>query len=1089
MGRQRFPNLAKVVLAVFEDKVEAVIGKDAIQEIKSPVAKKELHKALVDAGARAEKRLIADSIDEDIIIALGQLPIHSLEKLKSVLWEFYENPASSQLYDAIQEQVGLIIPKGIDRTKIASVASKYARYFWEEAAQISELNQKLNTISTIRTEHYAAQIVDSLDRLEKHFTEESSPKKSYPDLKTLNFLPPRPTLIGRESEIAKINQLLQSGKQIIAITGVGGIGKTTLALEIAHQQVQVDKIVIWGSAIEGGARNIDDIESSVWKAVVGGVCKLRSQERREWFLKTLTENKIFIVLDNLEDAEDPSDIFQLLSQFPRPSNALITTREHISPTLGISLVLDRLPENDAIALFEHVGKRLNRRAENDEEREIIKVICSSDILDGHPLAIEIAASQWDELPLLQILRGVKTDPMKALIDAKRWSKNQSILRSLNLSFNRLSKEGLTRRLFTRLGVFRSAIEPKTIEDVCEISNSSPHLQILVRKSLVHFDGKRYSLHPVIRMYAREKLKKKSYFEQRVVQYFLDFVKQYQDNFDVLEQEIDGVLAAMEITDTLGKSQKAIFEYLDTLGPFLYTRGYWDALIKRGERALKIAKLMKDDLEVIRYSNYLVRIYLEKGDTKSAIPLVRNSLKLHDKVDDYYSYADTLYLLGVTASDLGNYEKAKEAYRESLNLAQQIGDQEKVIGIYQGLGNIATVQGNYDEARQYYRESMRIKKELGQDGGVAAQLYQLGLIEQEQSNWGDAEQLYREALAIYRKVGDIDAIDTITHMLGTISFQRGNYQEASDLFDESLRTSRRLGNQHSEGLALVGIGIVYHYQYDFDQAIRYYQDALDIFNQLKDIRNIAATLQKLGMIARQQSNLPLAKELCGHSLEISRRLGEQDIMASALHELGVVAEEEANYENAEKFYEESLEINRRLNSLQDIATTLHQVGNLAYLRGDLDKARSNYIESLLIARKIGDRHSIGQSLYQLGLVALAKNRYAKAGRIFKTVIEMMEQLGDSREVANSIGSLGIIATCELRYDDAIQLCQKALSMRKELHDKKGGADSTAQIGRILLSQEKYDDAQSMFEESLTIYESIGLLNSPNAIAVRNSINET
>jgi hypothetical protein len=157
--------MGKVALAVIEAKVEGVIGKDAIKEIKSPVIQRELHEALVKALVNAEKRLIAESPDNDIIIAISQLPINSITSLKPHLWDFFENPLSPQLYDAIYRRLKSIIPNSINKTKLAEVMGKYFLYFREEAILIPEIAQKLSPLATIRIETNTARSADALEHL------------------------------------------------------------------------------------------------------------------------------------------------------------------------------------------------------------------------------------------------------------------------------------------------------------------------------------------------------------------------------------------------------------------------------------------------------------------------------------------------------------------------------------------------------------------------------------------------------------------------------------------------------------------------------------------------------------------------------------------------------------------------------------------------------------------------------------------------------------------------------------------------------------------------------------------------------------
>jgi len=167
MGRQRFPKMGKVALAVLEAKVEDVIGKDAIKEIKTPALQRELHEALIEAVDRAEKRLIHDSPSNDIIDVLKQLPISSLEKLQPYLWDYFENPLSTQLYNAIYEQLKLIIPASVDKNKLVEVMKNYFLYFREEAILIPEVAKKLVPIAIVKTENHTARTADAVEQLVK----------------------------------------------------------------------------------------------------------------------------------------------------------------------------------------------------------------------------------------------------------------------------------------------------------------------------------------------------------------------------------------------------------------------------------------------------------------------------------------------------------------------------------------------------------------------------------------------------------------------------------------------------------------------------------------------------------------------------------------------------------------------------------------------------------------------------------------------------------------------------------------------------------------------------------------------------------
>jgi len=94
--------------------------------------------------------------------ALSQLPIADLPSIQKAIWMFYEDPTSPMIYDNLKLQIRQAVGKQYPEDIVASAASDYLRYLWEEMAFLPDLREKLSAISMVRTERNTAEIADTL---------------------------------------------------------------------------------------------------------------------------------------------------------------------------------------------------------------------------------------------------------------------------------------------------------------------------------------------------------------------------------------------------------------------------------------------------------------------------------------------------------------------------------------------------------------------------------------------------------------------------------------------------------------------------------------------------------------------------------------------------------------------------------------------------------------------------------------------------------------------------------------------------------------------------------------------------------------
>ncbi|NUO80280.1 ATP-binding protein [candidate division KSB1 bacterium] len=180
--------------------------------------------------------------------------------------------------------------------------------------------------------------------------------------------------IGRENELMQVMRLLRpyphSQHALVTIDGVGGVGKSALALEVAHRYLRDNDIpsgekfdaIIWTSAkqtvltAEGIVsrkqvlRTIDDIYTTIAVTLEReDIIKAPAEEQSELIRKALTQQRALLIVDNLETVDDQA-VLEFLRELPAPTKAIVTTRHRID--VAYSIRLQGLPEADALKLIE-----------------------------------------------------------------------------------------------------------------------------------------------------------------------------------------------------------------------------------------------------------------------------------------------------------------------------------------------------------------------------------------------------------------------------------------------------------------------------------------------------------------------------------------------------------------------------------------------------------------------------------------------------------------------------------------------------------------------------------------------------------------
>jgi predicted ATPase/tetratricopeptide (TPR) repeat protein len=350
-----------------------------------------------------------------------------------------------------------------------------------------------------RTEHIYQVEADGLD-------------VEFPPLRSLdafrhNLPTQRTTFVGREDEIRVIQKYLDSGR-LVALTGVGGCGKTRLALQVAAESLDLfaDGVFFVDLA---PVSDPDAVPSAV--AMPLGVRSTSGRPIRDDLIDALASSDVLLILDNCEHlveacAELADDV---LDRCPRV-RILATSREafgidgehnHPVPSLAVPSADDDL-SSEATRLFADRASTVRESFElGAASAASVAQICRR--LDGIPLAIELAAAQVVHMSPKQIAERLDDRFVLLTGGRRRVQRQQTLAATLDWSYELLTED--ERTMLRRLAVFPGSFSLEAAE---AIAGPTETLRSLVAKSMVtteQGDELRYRMLETVRLYAEDKL--------------------------------------------------------------------------------------------------------------------------------------------------------------------------------------------------------------------------------------------------------------------------------------------------------------------------------------------------------------------------------------------------------------------------------------------------------------------------------------------------------------------------------------------------------------------------------------------------------
>jgi predicted ATPase/class 3 adenylate cyclase len=606
-------------------------------------------------------------------------------------------------------------------------------------------------------------------------------RAEFPALRSLehtpNNLPHALTaFIGRERELAEARSLIASHR-LVTVVGMGGLGKTRLALHAAAAALDDFPDGVWLvelAAIEDPRRVAQAVASAL------GVREEAASTLEEALLRYAKGRRALIVLDNCEHLLgecarlarrilNAGEGIRILASSREP---LKVAGEAVYQLAGLEVPGPRQAvDPQAAARTESVRLFIDRAASaaphldfTPEQAGVVAAICHR--LEGIPLAIELAAARVRTLSVQQI--ALRLDDRFRLLAAgdPTVPHKQRTLRAL-IDWSHDLLEASERALFARLAVFAGGWTLEACESVCGAEGILDDLGRLVEKSLVAMEpgGERYRMLETVREYAREKLAASGEdmgIRERHFAHYLGFAEK----------------AKAGLT---GPEQAVWLEALD------HER---ENILAAHAHALQNAASAEPGL---RLANAVKLYWGNRGLLELGHRLVREALGRTAQTDRTFLRCRGLYEAGQLCSYIGRYGEARRDLEESLDIARELGDERAISIVLQPLGMAALGDGDRVAARRYLAEGLERAERGGEQRAIAAAANELGQIHRLDGDVSGAEARYSRALTIAEKLGDREAVAVTRLNMAMLRIAQSDGGSARAMLREAFDIASEVGS--------------------------------------------------------------------------------------------------------------------------------------------------------------------------------------------------------------------------------------------------------------------------------------------------------
>lgn len=568
-------------------------------------------------------------------------------------------------------------------------------------------------------------------------------------------------LIGRDEELIKIKEKLKKEKRLL-VQGFGGSGKTALIASVAKDYLKDN--LLW---LELGDVDYQTAIASILQPFKVNSQSLDDKALKEIIAETFAKNKItLLVLDDVWNAYSLSKIIEVT---PNSIPILASSRQRYPKIFRLSLT--NLKREDAVKLANFYAGRKLAKAD-----ELAKY------LGDHAFALRLAAStiKREKISTTSLIQRIKTTPHDLRIPTELADGPDSMSALLKVSLEALDEYSY--EVFLAFGALASLSSTSELisylinRDIDVVENALYELLkrgLLERMTTAGSDNVSYKVHNLSFSYLKyiNNIRNKSFINA-----CLDYLKNHKDEPELLDSELDNIIAAAEIA--------------------------------KETQTLLIMRLLVLD------GNY----FSARGHNTRSLILLKKAIEIAKKQEDFETAHDLLGKLGDTYTNyLGNNEKALSTYKEALEFAQLSNNKARE-AIFLNVIGVMLFYKKDKQANNYFAQALAVVKDSKDDLSLATILEQQGFVKGLKGNHQQAKAYFEDALAAVIRLKDnklLDENDLIQreffaiYNLGQSLQDLGEYDKSIKTRQNALIIAKKEDNELWIALCKYALGESYH----------------------------------------------------------------------------------------------------------------------------------------------------------------------------------------------------------------------------------------------------------------------------------------
>ncbi len=684
--------------------------------------------------------------------------------------------------------------------------------------------------------------------------------------------PPSETFIGRAEELASLRAAIEDEEcAVIGISGMGGMGKTSIALKLVDQIAgRYPDGQVYFDLGETGLR-----PAGATQAMAHVIHSFQPQAQQPESLSQLQammrsmlyDKRVLVLIDNARAEEQVRAMVPL----PRGCLLIVTSWRRLDLDGLFDLALGELSDGDASAMLLDLAPDVKELA-----------LPLAQAVGKLPQAIQVLAGLLRRRPDLtprDLLRRMREDP-----DRLEFSGMESLM---EVSYNMLNER--LKRPWKQLAVFAGDFDARAaawmwgyvtndmaelmVEPAVDIARDL--LGALLEHSLLHFDktARRYSMYQMAKIYATRKsepderleaLRAHASYYLRVLMranaLFVEGGDKVLDGLALFDRERREITAGQAWTAAASPAAAADSERdrdrLRLCSLYAGFGGYCLALrftpreqIVWLEAGLKAAQALGDRrMEGIHHGN-LGNAVQEVQGPKQAIPHFKQQLRMAREAKDYASQINAYNSLGIAYWKQGRPKPAIGEYQKAVRLARRRKDRA---GEARALGNLGLAYrdlGQMQEAILHYEGQLNIAREIGDLQQESIARNNLGVEYTTLGQLDQAFETFHAALEIYKKLDDRAGYGRTLDSLGSAFRKRGDLEQARAYFEEALRYQREAFDRQGEALTCWNLGELLEQQGEVDEAIQLMQQSVDYETEIGHA-DAAARAKRLAAVRKK-----------------------------------------------------------------------------------------------------------------------------------------------------------------------------------------------------------------------------------------------